>query len=128
MLIAYGRYTSDGKQIACNDPCLAGAQPDPAEPGRTDPIVNGPGHGGKGCPVCNATRPCLFSLLEDPKEANNVAAAHSDVVARLLSPLADSAIPYVTGHLPPATIAANYTRIAKGAWGDFMGPCYKRKN
>jgi hypothetical protein len=124
----WDRYTKDGKQVPGTDPCLAAAQPDPFEPGRTDPIVNGPGKGGPGCPVCNATHPCLYSLLDDPSESKNVAAANPDVVARLSGPLADSVISYVSGHLPAATLAANYTPIPAGTWGDFVGPCYKRKD
>jgi len=121
-------YTTPGNQTACNDPCLAARQPDPPEPGRTDPIVNGPGKGGKGCPVCNATKPCLYSLLEDPSETYNVADAHPDVVERLVVPLVASVTPYVTGYLDNATLAANYTRFPEGVWGNFYGPCYKRKD
>ena len=58
-------------------PCLSGAQPDPPQPGRTDPIVNG------ACVVCNATHPCLFDILNDPSEQVNVAADHPDRVQHL---------------------------------------------
>jgi hypothetical protein len=121
------RYTTQGEQIACTDPCLAGAQRDPFEPGRTDPIVNGPGKGGKGCPVCNDTHPCLYSLLDDPSESKNVAAANPDVVTRLQAPLLASQVPYITGHLSNATLEANYTLLPKDIWGNFTGPCYARK-
>ena len=56
-------YTPNATNIPANDPCLAGRQPDPPQPpGRTDPLVNG------GCPVCNATQPCLYDLIADPQE------------------------------------------------------------
>lgn len=121
-------YSTEGVQTAGTDPCLAGAQPDPFEPGRTDPIVNGPGKGGKGCPVCNDTHPCLYSLLDDPSEKNNVAAANPTVVQRLRGPLEKSAVPYVSGHLSPAILAAHYTQFPQGHWGNFSGPCYARKS
>ena len=56
-------YEEDGKQKPGPEPCLAGFQPDPPQPGRTDPIVNNLDEGGKtvhSCAVCNATRPCLY--------------------------------------------------------------------
>lgn len=120
------RYTTSGDQVPGQDPCLSGAQPDPYEPGRTDPIVNGPGKGGKGCPVCNSSFPCLYSLLDDPSESNNVAKGYPDVVGRLVGPL-EAATYYISGHLPNATLEANYTKFPKGVWGNFSGPCYARK-
>jgi hypothetical protein len=121
-------YTKQGVQTNCTDPCLAGAQPDPEEPGRTDPIVNGPGEGGVGCPVCNDTHPCLYSLLDDPSESTNLASSNADIVARLRRPLVASQTPYVSGHLSNATLAANYTLFPKDHWGNFSGPCYTRNS
>lgn len=59
-----GYYTINSTQLAGNDfsdtTCLAGKQSDPAQPGRTDPIVNAmPMLKGTECPVCNSSRPCL---------------------------------------------------------------------
>ena len=53
-------YLKNQTNVPGTDGCLAGAQPDPPQPGRTDPLVNGR------CPVCNETRPCLYDLLADP--------------------------------------------------------------
>ena len=39
---------------------MEGVSPSP-DAGRTDPIVTG-------CPVCNATLPCLYDVLSDPLE------------------------------------------------------------
>eukprot|EP00937_MAST-01D_sp_MAST-1D-sp2_P002952 g2952.t1 len=100
--------------------CLAGRQPDPAQPGRTDALVTG-------CPVCNETRPCLFDILADPHEATNVAAAHPDVVARLAPLLKQYEKYYVPGHLALPQLA-RYQAIDKKRWGGFKGPCFERKN
>ena len=52
-------YDPNNTRYDGTDPCLAGRQPDPPMPGRTDSLVNG-------CPVCNATMPCLYDLLVRP--------------------------------------------------------------
>jgi hypothetical protein len=74
-------YDENNTRTDGADPCLAARQPDPPMPGRTDSLV-------AGCPVCNATQPCLYELLADPQERSNVASAHPDVVARLAAVLA----------------------------------------
>ena len=113
-------------QIAANDTCLAKSQGDPAEPGRTDPILNcikGPC-----CAVCNATMPCVYDLLADPREASNVAVAHPEVIALLAPILAASNDHYVSGHLDPSLLARDYVAVNTSTeWGSFVGPCYRRK-
>ena len=57
-------YTPNATQLAGNaysdTSCLESCQNDPAQPGRTDGIVNGmPSVKGTACPVCNSTHPCL---------------------------------------------------------------------
>jgi len=111
-------------------PCLAGRQPDPPQPagpygpGRTDPIVNGE------CPVCNASSPCLFSLLDDPRETTNVAEGNPAVVARLAPLLARANQHYVTGSLALEALAANYTEVPNRTqtWRGYAGPCWVRKD
>lgn len=114
-------YTPNATQYKGSDPCLHGRQPDPEQPGRTDAIVNG-------CPVCNATHPCLYDILADPYEQHNVAKDNPDVVARLAPTLDAYNDHYVTGHLDKSVLEANYTSIPKGTWGGYTGPCYKRKS
>lgn len=113
-------YGKNDTQTPGTDPCLAACQPDPVEPGRTDPIVNG-------CPVCNATHPCLYDLLVDPLEQHNVAAQHMDVVSRLLPTLVASNDHYVSGRIPADQLARDYEPVPSGAWGDYLGPCYQRR-
>ena len=126
-------YTPSGEQRdATNLPCLAGRQPDPPQPGRTDPLVNGPaGHEGKGCPVCNSSHPCLFELTSDPNEQHNLA-AEPDVasrVERLARAIAlANAEAYVSGSLDAHTLAERYVEVDPDKeWNGFKGPCYRRK-
>jgi arylsulfatase A-like enzyme len=115
-------YTPNATQYDGSDPCLAGRQPDPPQPGRTDPLVNG------ACAVCNASHPCLYDILADPYEQSNVATANADVVARL-APILDAYNDhYVTGHLDTSVLEANYTAVGSDEWGGYTGPCYRRKN
>eukprot|EP01052_Picozoa_sp_SAG31_P017653 SAG31_NODE_1217_length_9319_cov_20.281345_4_plen_145_part_00 len=73
-------YTPNNTRLDGTDVCLAGRQPDPAMPGRTDALVNG-------CPVCNLTFPCLYDIIVDGSESHNIASQHPDVVARLKAQL-----------------------------------------
>lgn len=123
-------YTPNQSSIEGHLPCLAGRQPDPPQPngpygpGRTDPLVNG------GCPVCNATAPCLFSLLDDPTETVNLAQEQPEVVARLVASLSLANQHYVTGSLPLDVLQANYTLLPNRSayWRGYEGPCWIRKN
>ena len=124
------RYTASGEQINATElPCLAAWQRDPPQPGRTDPIVNGPAHKehAHACAVCNATEPCLFDVLSDARETTNVAAQHPDVVARLAAAIAAAnAAVYTNGTLDDEALAA-YVKVAPSHWGGFLGPCYVKK-
>jgi len=122
-------YTENNTEIpVTSDPCLDGAQKDPAQPGRTDGIVNGPAQSeGQKCPVCNYTMPCLYDILADPREEHNLAVDHPDIVERLRPILDTYNQHYVTGHLDKARLAANYTAINKSDWQGYDGPCYRRK-
>jgi len=114
-------YNPNATQYAGSDPCLQHRQPDPPQPGRTDALVTG-------CPVCNATQPCLYDILADPLEQHNVAKDHADVVARLAPILDVYNDHYVTGRIDKGLLAANYTKLDKKVWGGYTGPCYKRKD
>ena len=113
------RYAANASQTPAESACLAGRQPDPTQPGRTDPVVT---H--DDCPVCPATAPCLFDVLGDPEEKHNVAAQHPDGVRRLAGALDDASLYYVTGSLDPALLEAKYRRIDNASWAGFQAPCY----
>jgi hypothetical protein len=113
-----------------NDPaeCLCAAkqpgscrQPDPPQPGRTDALVTG-------CPVCNATHPCVYDILHDPSEQHNVAADHPEVVAKLAPLLKAAEAYYVPGHLLLWQLA-QYDKVANltERWQGYIGPCYEKK-
>jgi len=125
-------YSEDGNQTDAPRECLSGRQPDPPQPGRTDPIVNGPAaheHADPECPVCNTTRPCLFDLLADPSETINVASSHPDVVRRLAEAIdAANAGQYVNGTLDASVLEAKYDKLnTTKQWGGFLGPCFWRR-
>ena len=103
------------------DACLAGAQPDPPQPGRTDALVDG-------CPVCNLTRPCLYDILNDESERNNVADANPDIVKKLVRSVKENVDYYVTGSLTEQELEA-YDRIddPDTHWQGYSGPCYLKK-
>ena len=118
-------YAKNHTNIPGTDPCLAGRQPDPPQPpGRTDPLVNG------GCAVCNATMPCLYDLIADPTERNNLASLHAGVVQKMAPVLEKYNEHYVTGSLPADELAAKYTALKNrtATWQGYYGPCYIRKN
>jgi hypothetical protein len=80
------------------------------------------------CPVCNSTMPCLYDILADPSETNNIAADHPDIVARLAPVLQlSNDEQYVTGHLDPKLLAAKYKPIEKSRWEGYLGPCFEPK-
>ena len=113
------RYAANASQTPATSPCLDGRQPDPPQPGRTDPVVTSPD-----CPVCNATDPCLFDILNDPEETDDVAADHPAVVARLAAALDAASLYYATGHLDPDVLKAKYAKVDNASWGGFYAPCY----
>jgi len=114
----------DAKKIKGTDPCLEGSQPEPPQPvppRSTDKIVSG-------CPVCNSTKPCLYDILQDPSERNNVAAEFPDVVKRLQPSVLKFQVPYVTGTLSKVELK-RYKKIHDPSkhWNGYLGPCYLRK-
>jgi hypothetical protein len=105
-------------------PCLQGRQPDPPQPGRTDPIITSPD-----CAVCNETFPCLFDILGDPNETRNVAKNHPDVVKRLQAFIKKYEVAYVSGRLTEQEIDRSYVKIddVDTYWNGYFGPCYLSK-
>lgn len=113
-------YDKNQIRINATFPCLEARQPDPPQPGRTDPIVN------DGCPVCNDTFPCLFDILNDPYETSNLASNHPDVVQRLYLMLQKYQASYVTGRLTEIEIEESYVKYENVSehWDNYLGPCY----
>jgi len=79
--------TPNSTQIHGNDmsntACLQARQPDPHQPGRTDPIVNGMAQlksSDNNCPVCNATMPCLYDILAVRSPVHNTNTTLSSTV------------------------------------------------
>ena len=83
------------------------------------------------CAVCTKARPCLYDILKDPGERNNLAAAMPQVVAQLAKQLA-TYVPYVDGKMTPEALA-KYECVPANAdgthpwWGNFSGPCCRPK-
>ena len=96
-------------------------------------------HGGMtvppSCAVCTNSTPCVFDVLADPRETDNVAGANPELVRRLADKLATFNNPYLLtgpgGTLTAANLACyNCTGSdAKGIgkFGDFWGPCCTAK-
>ena len=102
--------------------CLDRRQPDPPQPGRTDALVSG-------CPVCNATQPCLFDILNDPNEEINQAEAFPHVVSVLQQSVLRFQQSYVTGRLTKYELETYYNKIdnVDAHWEGYLGPCYLSK-
>ena len=87
------------------------------------------------CAVCTNSTPCVFDVLADPRETDNVAGANPELVRRLADKLATFNNPYLLtgpgGTLTAANLACyNCTGSdAKGIgkFGDFWGPCCTAK-
>ena len=79
------------------------------------------------CQVCTAAAPCLFDLLSDPGERIDVATAHPDIVARLQAKLKTFA-PYIGTPMTPHQYEQyECVKDIRPWWGNFSGPCCKRK-
>ena len=113
-------YNPNQTAVIPHDTCLQARQPDPPQPGRTDPIITG-----SDCPVCNASHPCLFSLLDDPRETTNLAQDHPSVVKRLQRAVESFQTSYVSGSLTPRELE-NFEKIKYPSkyWQGYLGPCY----
>ena len=80
--------------------------------------------------MCNGTHPCLYDIRNDPSEKHNVASdpANAKTIAKLAAVLKQSNVDqYVSGRIPTADLAANYTAIDLKTYQGYYGPCYKRK-
>eukprot|EP00936_MAST-01D_sp_MAST-1D-sp1_P000789 g789.t1 len=79
------------------------------------------------CSVCTASQPCLFDLLNDPGERVDIAKVHPDIVARLQSKL-NTFAPYIGKKMTPSQYEQyECVKDIRPWWGNFSGPCCKRK-
>merc|ERR1712146_523280 len=83
------------------------------------------------CAVCTNSTPCLFDVLADPGETNNVATVNPELVQLLAEKLATYNKPYLLTGAGASLTAANlacYNCTGSnaqgiGKYGDFWGPC-----
>eukprot|EP00051_Salpingoeca_urceolata_P017166 m.232093 g.232093 ORF g.232093 m.232093 type:complete len:413 (-) comp18880_c1_seq4:269-1507(-) len=80
-----------------------------------------------GCHVCSDKDPCLFDIIQDPSERTDISKSNPSIVAQLQAKLAEFQ-PYVSGKMN-ATALAKYDCVTDISqwWGNFTGPCCKRK-
>ena len=82
----------------------------------------------KSCTVCTNTTPCLFDVVADPEERNNMAVQLPSVLAKMQSKLT-SYVPYVPAQLTPEQLACyNCSTAASKQWGSFVSPCCVRNS
>jgi hypothetical protein len=79
-----------------------------------------------GCPVCAPSAPCLFEVLTDPSETQNLAKdpAHKALVSEMAAKLADYADAIYLPVLTDDNLACyNCTFDYGRQWAGFSGPC-----
>jgi hypothetical protein len=92
----------------------------------------------KGCAICSYDHPCLFDLIADPEERNNLAAQHPAIVSNMREAMQGRNFPAYTGTLFPASEQGPYqcligegkqqgANASKTFWSGFLGPCCIRK-
>ena len=82
------------------------------------------------CYVCTQNAPCLFDLYSDPAERVDIAKEHPELVATMQAALAAAQNWKINGTMNPQVLAANYDCVTDTIpwWGNFSGPCCKRKS
>eukprot|EP00041_Stephanoeca_diplocostata_P013943 m.249525 g.249525 ORF g.249525 m.249525 type:complete len:537 (+) comp19525_c0_seq2:91-1701(+) len=81
------------------------------------------------CYVCTKAQPCLFDVVNDPAERVNLAATHKDIVTMLAAKLEGFSVPQANASIDSAILARDYDCVKDitAWWGNFSGPCCKRK-
>ena len=82
------------------------------------------------CAVCSEQHPCLYDVILDPRETNNLGAAMPQLAAKLRAKLAT-----FTSYVPPLSAenlaCYNCTGLdphsGNKRWGAFWGPCCVRR-
>lgn len=82
-----------------------------------------------GCSVCTNTEPCLFDVIADPSETQDVSKANPDVVKTIQAKIATGVFKAYIGYSMNASQLANYDCPSdiRPWWGNFSGPCCKPK-
>lgn len=79
------------------------------------------------CTVCSTSAPCLFEVLGDPLEKQNVAADNAALVKTMATKLVDFNDPYIPSSLTPSNLACYNCTLSDskgiGFFGDYWGPC-----
>jgi len=81
------------------------------------------------CSVCTAAEPCLFDLLADPQEREDIALSNPDVVATMQAALARALSWRINGTMNADVLANGYDCVTNTVpwWGNYSGPCCKPK-
>ena len=110
--------------------------PDPYNPclspdlGRAYNCIDAYGSFGRlACYACSPQHPCLYDVLQDPSETNNVAVSNPEVVAQMANMLAQFQRPYAPP-LPATALACfNCSFQPEVLWRGFIGPpCIRKHN
>ena len=89
-----------------------------------DSLNESGGGGRQSCHVCTPASPCLYDVLADPGETNNVAKANPSLVIQLSQQLSLYQNPYIfDATLTPGNLACyNTTGGTAAYWHNYTGP------
>ena len=81
------------------------------------------------CSVCTKTEPCLFDIITDPEEREDIALANPEIVATMQAALAQALLWKINGTMNKNVLAKDYDCVTNTVpwWGNFSGPCCKPK-
>lgn len=82
------------------------------------------------CAVCTVSQPCLFDLVADESERINIAAKYPEIVSDLAAKLQLYNVPQANASIDHEILARDYNCVTdiRPWWGNFSGPCCKRKS
>lgn len=81
------------------------------------------------CDLCTASNPCLFDLTTDPGEYVNLAKQYPAMLVQLANKLEAFNVPQANQSINTDVLERDYDCVTdiRPWWGDFAGPCCKRK-